>query len=199
MYYLEQPHTLFVTFEFVYCRYSKYRWISKSHRFNWFCSDLRSSQYTNTKHQESLIMTLSTKNIIFIISSYILLTNLAAPAYAGGYSLGYGYNGHSSHYSAGYGHHSYGGHYNYGRHSYSKNYFNYGHHNSYGHQEYSYPRYRSNQYNSYKNSSSYNKPCHDVFKTTVDEYGQYQKIGGTMCYNSHGQGYVVSGSRYLVK
>ncbi|MDF1588031.1 MAG: hypothetical protein P1P93_02590 [Gammaproteobacteria bacterium] len=144
-------------------------------------------------------MTSFTRNIILTISSYILLATLAVPAYAGGYSFGYGYNGHNRHYSAGYSHRSYGGHYGYGRHSYSGNYYNYGHHNSYGYQKYSYPRYNTNQYNSYNNGSTYNKPCHDVFKTTVDEYGQSQKIGGTMCYDSHGKGYVVSGSRYQVK
>ena len=140
----------------------------------------------------------STKTIIFTVSSYILFSSLAVPAYAGGYSIGYGY-GHNSHYSAGYGHRGYGSHYGYGRQNYSKKYYNYGHNNSYGHQKYSTPSYKSSQHNGYSSSSSYKKPCHDVSKSTVDEYGQHQKVGGTMCYDSYGQGYVVSGSRYQIK
>ena len=42
-----------------------------------------------------------------------------------------------------------------------------------------------------------NSGCHPVNK-----YGHWNgrsaRVGGTMCYNSHGAGYVVSGSRYLI-
>ncbi len=42
-----------------------------------------------------------------------------------------------------------------------------------------------------------NAGCHPVNK--VGHWnGRHAKIGGTMCYNSYGTGYVVSGSRYLI-
>ncbi len=145
-------------------------------------------------------MNLSTKNML-TISSFVLLSTLTIPAFAGGYSIGYG--GHGSHYSAGYGHYGYSGHYRsggYGRHNYSGS--NYGYRNSYNYQQHSYPSYNQkshNNYNSYSRTPSYKKPCHDVSKSTVDEYGQYHKTGGTMCYDGDGDGYIVSGSRYQIK
>ena len=39
--------------------------------------------------------------------------------------------------------------------------------------------------------------CHPVYK--IGHWnGRSAKVGGTMCYNAHGAGYVVSGSRYLI-
>ena len=39
--------------------------------------------------------------------------------------------------------------------------------------------------------------CHGI---TTDGYfhGRYAKIGGTMCYDRYGNGYIVDGSRYLI-
>ena len=115
-------------------------------------------------------------NITLTVCTFILSIIFSVPTYAGGFSFsGHGHSvifssgGHRSHYNSRHNRHSYGRHYSSGSH------YNYGHHNS------------------------YRKPCHEVSKTTVDEYGEYRKIGGTMCYDSYGQGYVVSGSRYYIR
>ena len=44
----------------------------------------------------------------------------------------------------------------------------------------------------------YARKCHNV---VTDGYfhGRYAKIGGTMCYDHAGNGYIVDGSRYLIK
>ena len=44
----------------------------------------------------------------------------------------------------------------------------------------------------------YGRPCHAVSKTGYDDYGRKAKIGGTMCYDSYGNSYVVKGSRYVI-
>ena len=41
--------------------------------------------------------------------------------------------------------------------------------------------------------------CHPVSKWVTDHYGNHTKVGGTMCYDHYGQGYVIPGSRYLIK
>ena len=54
---------------------------------------------------------------------------------------------------------------------------------------------RQRQRHSYGHSYS---PCHTVYKTIYDAYGQPLKIAGTMCYDAYGRSYVVRGSRYVV-
>jgi hypothetical protein len=122
------------------------------------------------------------------ISSAILLGLVSLTVSAGSLTLGYSSGGHNNH------------HYNYGHH-YSSKHYNYGYRNSYSYnyKQNNYPYYQQKRHNSYDNHSSYTKPCHQVSKTVVDDYGQYQKVGGTMCYNSYGQGYIVSGSRYQIQ
>jgi hypothetical protein len=136
-------------------------------------------------------MKLYNKINVLVISSSILLGLISTPLTAGSLTLGYSSGGHhNKHYNSG--HHN-----SYRHHNYS-----YGHRNSYRYKHYAYPSYPISSYrnnNNYSNHSSYTKPCHQVSKTVVDGYGQYQKIGGTMCYNSYGQGYVVSGSRYQIQ
>ena len=135
-------------------------------------------------------MRLFKKTIPLTFSSLILLGLISLPVAAGGYSITLGYGGHNNNHS--YGHHYPSKHYNHG---YSK-------HNSYRYKQHRYPDYQQrnhNSYNAYGNRSSYTKPCHQTSKIVVDGYGRYQKIGGTMCYNSYGQGYIVSGSRYKIR
>ena len=43
----------------------------------------------------------------------------------------------------------------------------------------------------------YRRGCHAVTKTDY-WYGRKAKIGGTMCYDNYGRGYVVPGSRYVI-
>jgi len=98
-------------------------------------------------------------------------------------SLGYsgGYNSHHSTVYLAYSHkrnHHYKKHYSYNPYSTRS----YGRHHN----------YQRNSYNIH-----YQKSCHPVSKTIVDRYGDYKNIGGTMCYDSYGQGYIVSGSRHL--
>ena len=47
------------------------------------------------------------------------------------------------------------------------------------------------------NHDQYARKCHGV---VTDGYfnGRYAKVGGTMCYDRAGNGYIVDGSRYLV-
>ncbi len=44
----------------------------------------------------------------------------------------------------------------------------------------------------------YGRACHTVDKIGYDDYGRKAKIGGTMCYNSYGNSYIVKGSRYVI-
>ncbi len=44
----------------------------------------------------------------------------------------------------------------------------------------------------------YGRACHTVSKIGYDGYGRKAKIGGTMCYNSYGNSYIVKGSRYVI-
>ncbi|MBL1321817.1 MAG: hypothetical protein COA63_012265 [Methylophaga sp.] len=126
------------------------------------------------------------------ISSAILLGLVSLTASAGSLTLGYSSGGHhNQHHSYGYGHHYSSKQYNYG--------YGYGHRKSYAYQQYRAPHYQQRKHNNYNNHSTYTKPCHQVSKMVVDDYGQYQKVGGTMCYDSYGQGYVVSGSRYQIR
>ena len=61
------------------------------------------------------------------------------------------------------------------------------------------PRFRTN-YPYYKPSAhrGYGRACHTVSKIGYDDYGKKAKIGGTMCYDSYGNSYVVKGSRYVI-
>ncbi|MFQ5533200.1 MAG: hypothetical protein ACE5EM_00050 [Sphingomonadales bacterium] len=40
--------------------------------------------------------------------------------------------------------------------------------------------------------------CHPVSKPGYDHHGRRIRIGGTMCYDRHGEPYVVQGSRYII-
>jgi hypothetical protein len=69
---------------------------------------------------------------------------------------------------------------------------------------YQQPRYSNrNHYSSYNNVKQSNRhyrqskqSCHPVTKIVTNHYGHSKNIGGTMCYDHHGNGYIVKGSRY---
>ena len=63
----------------------------------------------------------------------------------------------------------------------------------YGYPRAQYQRYRQYHHSSYAGGSG----CHPVNKFGTWR-GRPAKVGGTMCYNRNGQGYIVSGSRYLI-
>lgn len=63
----------------------------------------------------------------------------------------------------------------------------------YGYPRAQYQRYRQYHHSSYAGGSG----CHLVNKFGTWR-GRPAKVGGTMCYNRNGQGYIVSGSRYLI-
>lgn len=133
-------------------------------------------------------MKLFKKSIIPTLSFIILFIVSAVPASAGGFSIGYSSGGHQSH------------HYNHKRHSSAKYYsYNYGHSRSYYSKHYARPSYQSNIQHNYSNRSTYSKSCHPVSKTIINEYSEYQKISGTMCYNTYGQAYIVPGSRFRLR
>lgn len=129
-------------------------------------------------------------------SSFILAVIVSLPLSQTANARGYGgHHGHGHH-----GHHS--GHYGYG-HRYN---YGYGHRPYYGGSHYirhpgysgyathgNYAGYPANNYVSQPNG------CRQVYKNTYDEYGNPQQIGGTMCYDNYGQGYVVEGSRYRMR
>ena len=60
---------------------------------------------------------------------------------------------------------------------------------------YSYSDGAYNDRHSYRHTN--NRACHPVYKHGY-WHGRPAKVGGTMCYNRYGNGYVVSGSRYLI-
>lgn len=60
---------------------------------------------------------------------------------------------------------------------------------------YSYSDGGYNNRHSYRHTNS--RACHPVYKRG-QWHGRPAKVGGTMCYNRHGEGYVVTGSRYLI-
>ena len=73
------------------------------------------------------------------------------------------------------------------------------HYVSYAPRRYAYPpRFRAHY--SYRPlvRQVYGRTCHTVSKTGYDGYGRKAKIGGTMCYDSYGNSYVVKGSRYVI-
>ena len=41
--------------------------------------------------------------------------------------------------------------------------------------------------------------CHPVVGKGADHFGRRAKFGGTMCYDRYGYGYVVAGSRYVIR
>lgn len=41
--------------------------------------------------------------------------------------------------------------------------------------------------------------CHPVVGKGRDHFGRRAKFGGTMCYDAYGRGYVVAGSRYVIR
>ena len=125
-------------------------------------------------------------------------TTMLAPvgsAEAGGLSI---------HIGSGYGH--YGSSYGYRykpRHYYRKHYRkkHYGKHyrpshRYYGHRGYNY--YRKPRVH-YGHRHSYRPRCHPVHKHIHNDYGHRTKVRGTMCYDRYGKGYVVPGSRHVVK
>ena len=54
------------------------------------------------------------------------------------------------------------------------------------------PRYKPSTHR------GYGRACHTVSKIGYDDYGRKAKMGGTMCYDSYGNSYVVKGSRYVI-
>ncbi len=61
------------------------------------------------------------------------------------------------------------------------------------------PRFRPDR-RYYKPSAhrGYGRACHTVSKIGYGDYGRKAKIGGTMCYDSYGNSYIVKGSRYVI-
>lgn len=89
----------------------------------------------------------------------------------------------------------------------------YGHHGPYYHKPYKKKRHRPYYGDPYYGKPykkkrhhkkhhghgpyGYGKACHPVSKSDY-WHGRYAKIGGTMCYDHYGYGYVVPGSRYVI-
>jgi|GEM_PF-2165358 len=125
---------------------------------------------------------------------------ISTPASADNLGVGITPYGFSLHYNSS----PYYGRHNYGRHNYGR--YNYGYRTPYYGRRHHYRRqnnyYNNNRYNSYADDSSgytgyANQGCQPVSKTGY-WHGRQAKIGGTMCYDGYGNGYVVQGSRYLI-
>lgn len=130
-------------------------------------------------------MNTATKLLLVALSLLVISTSAIARDSHRNSSISLGYSGgHNSHHSS-----VYLG-YSNKRNHHNKKHYSY---NSYPTRSY------GNHHNYYRNSynNNYQKACHPVSKRTVDHYGHYKDVGGTMCYDSYGQGYVVNGSRYL--
>lgn len=116
-----------------------------------------------------------------------------------GLAGGYGHRHHGHHY----GHKQYGHHFGYKRHHYGHKRRHHGDHALglvllpfaylFG--------YAQGQYDSAPHYGSYRRHargCHFVTKVGYDEYGRRAKFGGTMCYDSYGEPYIVPGSRHII-
>ena len=82
-----------------------------------------------------------------------------------------------------------------------------GHGHYHGHYSHRYHRPRNSlksplRYYRYDTGHGYHhgsaRSCHPVHKWVTDHYGRQSQIGGTMCYDAYGNGYVVPGSRYVI-
>ena len=130
-------------------------------------------------------MNTTTKLILVTLSLLVISTASIARDSHRNSALGYSGGHHSQKSSVYLGYsknrnHHYKKHYSYNRHStrsYDDNYNR---------------NYKQHSYN-----TNYRRPCHPTSKTIIDHYGNYKNIGGTMCYDSNGYGYIVGGSRYL--
>ena len=135
-------------------------------------------------------------NTLFFLALGLVLASNTAFArdshHRGGLSLNY--NNHHNDIQLGYSVNSY----RHQKKQHSAHRYSYKPYSSYGYKRHNYQskHYNNNyQYNRYNNHHS-QKACHPVTKIVTDHYGRYQSIGGTMCYDNYGQGYVVTGSRY---
>ena len=88
-----------------------------------------------------------------------------------------------------------GGHGHYGGHHYKRRH--YGHRRHGHHRRHHYKRGYAARH-SYGSHSGHGRHCKPVHKFVPDGYGGGTKIGGTMCYDHYGNGYVVPGSRYII-
>lgn len=116
-----------------------------------------------------------------------------------GYGYGYGHRGYyGGHYGSYYGRHHRGHHrgHRYGHHrGYRDHYYRHRQHRHYGGPVFGNPhRYRHHRYHGYSNHA---RNCHPVSKNGF-WHGRHAKIGGTMCYDRYGNGYVISNSRHLI-
>jgi len=121
-----------------------------------------------------------------VVTRFALVTALVAavafaaatPAAAGGITIQIGgYGGH------------YGGRHDKGRH---RGYRTYGQHRRHDR------RRRQHRYVHGFSSHSGQGGCHQVQKFIPDGYGGGTNVGGTMCYDHYGNGYVVPGSRFVI-
>ena len=102
-----------------------------------------------------------------------------------GHKSGYWYKGHR-------GHKGYYGKKRYKGYGHKRGY---GHKGGYGHKAY----YGKKHYGGHGHGHGhYRKACHPVYKYGYHN-GYRAKIGGTMCYDRYGNGYVVRGSRYVIE
>lgn len=106
------------------------------------------------------------------------------------YRRKYRYHSYDSHY---------GGSYRKHRHKYKRRYYGgrYGYGTGYK-GSYGFGIYYGRPYSDIGGYYNNRKSCHPVSKYTYDDYGNRHKIGGTMCYDKYGEGYIVEGSRYKI-
>jgi alpha-L-fucosidase len=140
-----------------------------------------------------------------ILTAFICCTIIAgltiSKSAAAGVSIGISYSG------GGHGYRDYYGYENHGRHARKQ------HQDDYKGHYYKYEPYRHNyRYDNYQhgyrrsylehrgiyNRPRWQNPCREVSKYSNDEYGHRHKIGGMMCFDRYGEGYVVEGSRYYI-
>jgi hypothetical protein len=130
--------------------------------------------------------------LLIVVTASALAT--ATPASAGGISI------QISGYSDQHGGHHYKQHH-YKRYRYKQHHYKQHH---YGYRTYNHGRRHASHKQSYSThqgystDQSYGKACKPVHKYVSDGYGGSTKVGGTMCYDPYGNGYLVPGSRYVI-
>jgi hypothetical protein len=135
--------------------------------------------------------------LLIVVTASALAT--ATPASAGGISI------QISGYSDQHGGHHYKQHH-YKQHHYKQHHYKQHHYKQhhYGYRTYNHKRRHASHQQSYSThlgystNQSYSKACKPIHKYISDGYGGSTKVGGTMCYDPDGNGYLVPGSRYVI-
>ena len=123
-----------------------------------------------------------------VLLALTLSFGYSAPSSAGGITIHFG-SGH--HYEQRRDHaHSHRKHHHPRRHH--RQHRQHGHFRGHGH------RFHRRRFGPRHFGRAARRPCEQVVRTIVDRAGYSRRVGGTMCFDDYGRGYIVPGSRYVI-